>query len=479
MRPLFRILFVLFFLSPILLWISLVPHWSAVGWEWSWPLVMSLWQAGWSAALSLALGVMMAMGALSVRSPKFEKFLEIWFLLPNLIPALFLILALLNLSLWVPLLRPSLTAVVIAHTLLNSGLVALALIRLMSSQLSGFLDLAVVEGAGRRMLWLEVVVPVLKSELLFLFLFVFSVCLTSFSIPLVLGGMSVSNFEILIYETVRNGGEWSKAVVYTLIQILVLTVFAVFIPKPRWSWVGSSTRWQALGVRRFLPIAVLPSAVLVTGWLLGVMQSLRTYVHEDLLFDPMSAAFTTFVVAFGCGFLTLALCLWVSFLWPSPRLSVFLRSYLAPSSAITAFALLLLPGQSGDGPIVKIVVALTLVSFPLLFRWMGQAALESLEEQIRIARSLGASWSQIVFEIIWPQRAPVFFRMAALSSLWASGDFAISSILAEGHRTWALWIDSLLNSYRIDLASLLTIPLFAMGLICYAFFVGAARYVGR
>lgn len=124
-------------------------------------------------------------------------------------------------------------------------------------------------------------------------------------------------------------------------------------------------------------------------------------------------------------------------------------------------------------------MALTLISFPLLFRWIGQGALESLEDQIHLARTMGARWGQILFEIVWPQRSDPFFRMAGMAALWASGDFAVSSIIAEGNRTWALTIDSLMSSYRLDLASLLTIPLFALGLLCYGFFVGACRYVAR
>ena len=39
--------------------------------------------------------------------------------------------------------------------------------------------------------------------------------------------------------------------------------------------------------------------------------------------------------------------------------------------------------------------------------------------------------------------------------------------------------NTLMGSYRFDLASLLTVPLFAMGLFCYAFFTVAGRYVSR
>src|SRR5690242_6651642 len=113
MRALLRLLLVAFLISPILIWLTLIQSWSAPGLEWLMPLARSFVQAGLSAALSLLLGGLMAMGALSLKNPKTEKFLEFWLLIPNLIPQLFLVLAVLNLSVWIPLLRPGLPAVVV------------------------------------------------------------------------------------------------------------------------------------------------------------------------------------------------------------------------------------------------------------------------------------------------------------------------------------------------------------------------------
>ena len=430
-RALLRTSFIFFLLCPVLIWVFVIKQWDTPGLEWVYPLGVSFFQSVLSAAGSVILGFLMVIGALSIRSKGFERVLEFWLLIPNLIPQLFLILAILNLSEGIFFLRGGLTAVVCTHVLLNSGLVALALLRLLDTKLSGYLDLALIEGASRRMIWLEVVVPALRNEILFLALFVFSVCLTSFSIPLVLGGGTLANFEILIYETLRADADWSRAIYYALIQIATLFVLAIWIPKPVWNLSVSSPRWRSIGVKSLLPLAYLPTALLLFGWAIGIVRSVKTYVPEDLGADPGTAALNTILVSLGTGLFTLALCLWITYLWPSKRLSVFMKSYLSPSSAVTGFAFLLLPGQDGEWPLIKIMVALTLISFPLLFRWIGQAALESMEEQIAVARTMGASWSQIVFEIVWPQRANVFFRMAGLSSLWASGDFALCPSLPK------------------------------------------------
>lgn len=353
MRRLLRIAIALFFVSPILTWLVIIDRWSTPGIEWLRPLAESMIQASASALASVILGVLMAAGALSARG-RFERGIEYWLLGPNLIPQIFLILAILNLSSWIPILRGSLAAVIVAHTLLNSGLVAVALIRLMGWRLTGFLDAAVIAGARRRMIWIEVVLPSLGNELFFLFLFVFSVCLTSFSIPLVLGGLHISNFEILIYETLRTTADWSRAIYYVLVQMAALSILAYLLPRPRWNSNPVQPPATAIGSRALLPLTVFPSLLLVGGWVIGLSRSFRHFVPEDIPLDLEVAAANTMIVGLGVGFLTLLLCLAIAYVTPHHRFFLFMKGFLAPSSAITGFAFLLLPGKAPIGQSSKL-----------------------------------------------------------------------------------------------------------------------------
>jgi thiamine transport system permease protein len=474
-----RILLGLFFLSPFLIWLVRIENWNITGTDWIHPFWISFVQSFLSALGSVFVGGLIALGALSLKSTKAQKFVEYWLLIPNLIPQLFLILAILNAGSILVIHVQGLWIVVLAHILLNSGLVALAFLRVLAPRVSGYLDLAMIEGASRRMIWGEVILPSLKSEILFLFLFVFSVCLTSFSIPLVLGGVEATNLEIFIYNTLRMNGDWSRAILFAAVQMCCVFAIALFVPKPIWSLSFSPSRWSHLGFRWLLPITFLPSALLFVGWGIGIWQALPLLGNTIPFMGAGVAIANSFLVGLGAGFFTLFLCLWIAYVWPQKGLSYFMKGYLAPSSAITGFAFLLLPVSGGNWPLIKIVVALTLMSFPVLFRWIGQVALEELEHQIIIARSLGASWLQILFEVIWPQRGSEFLAMAGLCALWTSTDFALTSILAEGNTTWAIYIQDLIANYRLELATLFTVPLFLIGVLCYGFFVGAARYVTR
>jgi thiamine transport system permease protein len=174
--------------------------------------------------------------------------------------------------------------------------------------------------------------------------------------------------------------------------------------------------------------------------------------------------------------LHLILFLLTAYVLPHDGWERFLNGYLAPSAAVTGFGLLLIPIEGVE--LVKLVVALTLISYPLLYRWIVHAALAEVQGQVITARTMGASWSQILFEIVWPQLAPALLRASGLAAVWACGDFALSGILLNGGSgTLPLLISDLISNYRIEVAAVLLLPLSLASIGLYVLFRGAARYV--
>jgi thiamine transport system permease protein len=193
----------------------------------------------------------------------------------------------------------------------------------------------------------------------------------------------------------------------------------------------------------------------------------------------IEAALTTLILSFSVGLLCVVLFLLIAYVSPHEGLQRFLNGYLAPSPVITGFALLLIPVESDGWNLVKTTLALTILSLPLLYRWMVHSVLSGLNGQIVVARLLGASWSQILFEVVWPQSAQVMLRASGLAALWASGDFALSGIFLGGAKSLPLLMTDLIGNYRIDLAQAIMVPLALIGLGVYFLFVTAARYVSR
>jgi thiamine transport system permease protein len=219
--------------------------------------------------------------------------------------------------------------------------------------------------------------------------------------------------------------------------------------------------------------------ILFVGWLLGMLVSFSVEFEPAVADILLEAFFTTAALAILVGVLHMILLLAVAYVLPHGGLSRFLNGYLAPSPVITGFAILLLPGESETVALIKSAGALTLISFPLLYRWLAHSTLESLQKQVTVARTLGADWAAILTEIVWPQAAPQMMRVCGLAALWASGDFAISGILAGELKTVPLVMEGLMGNYRIEAAQTLMFPLLFMGLALYGAFTGAARYISR
>jgi thiamine transport system permease protein len=477
-RTVARGLLVALLLLPYAVWLVRIPKWELpfVN-EWLPPLLVATWQAAWSAVLGVGAGFALCLGFQAWASPRWRHAVELALLLPNMVPPLFLVLSLLS---WVTPYRAfpyGIGAVVMANVLLNAGLVAVSLDRLVHSRLGGMSEAAWTMGASRTLFWRTVGWPVLKSDVACIFLFVFTLAFTSFSIPLVLGGERWVTLEVAIFNTIRVEGRWDKALLFALTQGLVLYLLAWLLPRPFWPARSRPRAVEFLAVRNLRILVFMPALVLLMGWISGLAHAFRTPM--DLPAGLIESVSATLALGLFVGLLHLCLFMLVSYVLPSHWLKRFLNGYLAPSSAITGFALLLLPGEGDLVSFVKLGVALTLISFPLLFRWIVHSALADLEQQVSVARTLGAGWALVLFEIVWPQAAPQILRACGLAALWASGDFAVTGIIAGGLNTVPLVMEGLIGNYRIESAQLIMFPLLVLGLGLYALFEGASRYVTR
>jgi thiamine transport system permease protein len=472
-----RVLLGLFLLSPFLIWIWQINTWR---WpetaEWLPALALSLRQAFYSSFASMIAGFFLFLCLQGWTSARARKVAEFGLLLPNTMPALFLALGLINVVSFVIAFPFGLGAVIAAHVLLNAGLVAISLDRLVMAKAGGLAENAWLLGAGRWRFWREIGWPVLQGDLVSLFLFVLGVCFTSFSLPLLLSGQRAVTLEVSIFEAIRGEGRWDKAVLLAALQASALFFLAVILPQPFWPPRPSRRSLEFLGWPRAKLLVFLPAFLILLGWALGLKNGWGSMEFGDVLIE---AGLTTLILSFSVGLLCVVLFLLIAYVSPHEGLQRFLNGYLAPSPVITGFALLLIPVESDGWNLVKTVLALTIISLPLLYRWMVHSVLSGLTGQIAVARTLGASWSQILFEIVWPQSAEVMLRASGLAALWASGDFALSGIFLGGAKSVPLLMTDLIGNYRIDLAQAMMIPLALIGLVIYFLFVTAARYVSR
>ena len=438
-------------------------------------------QAGLSAALALSLGLLGAYG-LEAAHVKWGvangRFLEALSLLPNVAPVLLFLLAVMKFA---PGLT-GLTGIVVIHALLNTGLVAASVLRLFRSKISALADLAWVEGCSRTRFFTRAVIPLLAGDLGLIFSFVFAICFTSLAIPLVIGGSRATTLEVLIWQSIRIEGDFSKALGIAILQLGSILAFTFLLRRRTTTSQAAKSPSSHSLLSQFagLPVVLLPPALLIISlfdrpW----SGAVRLFDNDSLAGELLKAIFGSFVITIGTGFLVSFFMIALATTEPRGFFRKFLLGYVAPSSVITGFAMLIVSNKTGTATYLKICVAITLISVPALYRLYWDAAVSGLRSQRATARTLGASNWLTFRRVVFPQLARPLGFVAGLSSLWAWGDFALSRTIAERDMTLGMMIQSLMSSYRFDLATFLVWILIIGGAATFFFFHFFFQEVGR
>ncbi len=479
-RPLFIIL-VLLFTVPYFFGLIISRFQLAIPPDFVELLWRSVLQAAASALASIVLGLIGAT-ALLRRSSRWEALA----LAPAAVPSIAIVLGFMSLF---PAWR-GWTAVAFAHAIVSSGLVAVVLSRVIRNELGGSLELAWTEGASRRVMWLRGVLPAVRRDLARLATAIFAASLASFSIPLLLGGSKAVSFEIAILHAIRLDASWDTAAALSLFQwsMLLMTVLVLgksegAVARPIESEgrarlgrvLGSNS---AIAVFLFAPILVLTS--LVRAPLQGVRQ-LETAGLFDFEFVNLALRGSVVTATLGGVFCAVLLAAF-AVVNPSRTQRTWLSGYVAPSTAITGFATLVI-GWGSDPSFtldaLRIAVGSALLFAPILWRLRWEQRLSRLDGQVAVAQTLGASHGMIVRKILAPQLREVFFWSAGLVSFWVWGDYAIGSIAASRAMTVGLVAKNLLEGYRLEAASVLILFCLLLGGISYRLFtMGGSRDVG-
>ena len=482
-RRYLKLSIILFLLGPYFL---LLYHFGDMSFpsyeEFIWVFRNTLSQSIVSAFLSLVLGLFSSLGLIYLRQrfPSWGSWVEPLAVIPTTLPVLFIILSILNL---IPNFPLGLTGVVLVHSVMNVGLVAVIVVRLLKERAGGMAEMAWLEGASTWFFLSRGLRGYIGRDLFLVFFFVFSLCFSSFAVPLIVGGETGVTLEVLMYEKIRIYGDWSTAIGLALFQ-----AFFVFLV----SFGANPSKAQNYALRRNLSvlqhkwswgIPYLISFLVILGFFPGFFQGWGQVLQQEVIQQAAIKGFLgSLVVGFGTGFSLLALFFAIALVCPSRLLETFLRGFVVPSSVLTGFALLLInigPAESLSIHFIKIVSGLTLILLPILYRLRWQSVISQIRGQVQVARTLGASWLMILNDLIIPQTSRSAGFLAGFGAFWASGDFALSNIIADGDYTLALVVKSLISHYRLDMAVFLGWILLFLGLVLFLFFIGVGRVLSR
>ena len=360
---------------------------------------------------------------------------------------------------------------------MNVGLVSVFFFRLFQNQIGDLSTWAFLHGVTRLSFLQKILFFELRKDIILIFLLIFSFCFTSFSVPLLVGGVNGQTIEVFIAEKLKDPTTWPEAMTLFLVETLFIFIFFLLLYGKTGKinkMVKERINVYLLPYLPFVALPLLPSLFLFLG--LGSFFSSETVWREFLFIkDYVAIAIVqTFFVGIGTGLLVLFLLSLVAFCLRDIFLRRFLIAYSGASVAFMGFAFLLL---GSDGPIavgIKWSFGLALLFLPTLYRLMGESILRRLKNQIQLADLMGAGRVLSFVKITWPQCARTFLFLSGIAAFWACGDFAYSSIVAGEQVHLALLIQELFSSYRFELATVLTWFLILSGIVCFSLFAGGA-----
>ena len=440
-------------------------------------LLSTLLQAGLSAFLSVLFGIFGALG-LCLVFPKYIKKegVELFCLLPALLPPLVPVLAWVNVSEFFIRFPFSFSSVLSAHVLMNVGLVSVFFSRLFLTQTGDLSSWAFLHGVNRWSFLKKILFFEMRKDIVLIFLLIFSFCFTSFSVPLLVGGVSGQTLEVFIAEKLKDPFTWPEAMALFLVEtVFIFILFSLLYGRGEKNRpIKNKKKLYLLPCLPFVVLPVLPALLIFFG-LADVFSSKAAWQNLFLIkTSVVIAGIQTVFVGVGTGIFVLLLLSAVAFCLRDLFLRRFLIAYSGASAAFMGFAFLLI---GSDGPIevlLKWSLGLSLLFLPALYRLMGESLLGRLKNQIQLVDLMGAGKIKSFTKIIWPQCAGTFFFLSGIAAFWACGDFAYSSIVGGELGHLAMLIQDLFASYHFELATMLTWVLIVIGVFCFSLFAGVA-----
>lgn len=453
-KRILTVLFGLILLSPFVLALQYLTAWPLLQVEdITWGLKNSVLQSFFSALFSVLIGVFLARALVSPNIPRratqmMQSLLLLPLFLPSLVVCLVLILAI------EPFPFGNL-GVILTQVFVYSGVVAVALSRVLIHKFGQSGDIALTLGSDQKLFWLFIVLPGIKRELIVQFGLIFAACFSSFSVPLLMGGGRAENIEVLILDSIRNYGDWSGAILLTLGQVSLLYILTFFLQK---------NQKTTFSQREFLAHPLFAARFefyLATGVLLffifyifKIFLSILTQIEWMPIFtwDLIALGFGTLLISFLSVLMTAILFCFYLFLSESESLHQFLTSYFAPSTALGALALSSVISFSEESAYGVIALVLSLLSFPVLYKIFWETHHKEILKMWDLTRTLGANPLLTVQYVLLPMLRKTFEKSLLVIFIWSSADFAISRVVSVRELTLAMRVDRLLSSYYFESA---------------------------
>ena len=369
----------------------------------------------------------------------------------------------------------SLKAVILAHVFFNLPWVALRVAQARAEIHPLIEESAATLGAGRASIFRWIVWPQIRWASLQVLLQVFQLCLTSFSIVLILGGgPPVQTLETEIYSRIRYSGlDLSGAAVCALVQMsltLPLAFAAAFLEK-RWRAphaflnVRNTQGSKKLGADGIL----LGFAILFVLPYLILLGSLSDVFNMEIWSEIQVPLRISLELAGASAVLTIAVALLIltsqRFLGGVSSIVLNFLSGLPASMSVLVLSLgFWIAYQKWvdpfEGSAFAMIAMQSVVFLPLAFRYLKPLEGGIRIKELEIAATLGAGPLRMGWIVEWPRwKKPIFSVLAMVCAASLGEMAAVSLFYSENLITLPVLVMRWMAQYRFGEAQTLSLVL--------------------
>lgn len=433
-----------------------------------WALKNSTVQSTFASFVVVGLSIVMSQG-LFLLSDKIQLVLKKLLIIPQILPALYSVLIAFSLIHPFPM---GTTGIVFLFILINLGFATLMTYSATEEKLANLALISEIYSFTAYRFYTQVYFPLMRSSLGVLFFTIFIFCMTSFSIPLLVGGGKGTNLEVLVYEKIFIEQNWPVAIGLCLFQSLMtfgLSFFMLNVKKNN-SAVFNVGSYIKSYFGFFMILIYL--ALYIGGYVIGLLKS---FSHIDFIFQYASevmqaTVFTTKALFFYLGLNILLLVLWLIDYLKNQRFNLAIN-LISVSTALVGFSFYLVFPTDKAFDIGKIILASSILFFPALFKLFLQSPIESLRSQVMISQIYGLPKSVVIIEIIFKQITRSLFLWLSFLIIWFISEYAILRALGVQTPTLGLLTQNFLSGYRLPMSYLISFYIlvywFLMTLVVY------------
>lgn len=304
---------------------------------------------------------------------------------------------------------------------------------------------------------------------------VFALCLTSFSVALILGGgPAATTLELAIYQAIRFEADFAGAARLALLQyglcgLAAWLAFRLARGPVLGAGLGRAVeRWDAPGPwARALDGLWIGGAALFLILPLGLVALRGAQGLDDLPAATWGAAGRSLLVALAATALCLLLALSLALRGgASAQVAGALPLAASPLVLGTGLLLALRPAVPLDRAALPVAaLADALLALPFALRALSPALAEVEARHGRLAASLGIAGAARVRIVVLPLLRPVLGFSAGLAAALSVGNLGVIALFAgEGQATLPLLMARLMGAYRMEAAAGVGLVILALAL---------------